>query len=183
MAINEMDARLISQGTQVESVGAEALIPVATAEGQPQSNITLANLAGSMGEQASDVADIKTIWGQTADGKMVQINKASIASVLGNLLYGADTKEELASVVAGQMTTSRLWNMNTYNGGDADLNNLAGYGFSYVSNGLNFPTGETVGGCLYFSYCSAYKVQFFTNYSKLYSRVYTGVWSAWAKIV
>ena len=73
--------------------------------------------------------------------------------------------------------------MNTYNGSNADLNKLVGYGFVYVSNGLNFPTGETIGCCLYFSYASSYKIQFFTNNGKLYSRAYTGVWSAWAKIV
>lgn len=107
---NEMDARLISQAEQVTSAEGTALVPISTEAGQPQKNISLADMAGSMGAQASEVADIKTLWGQTSDGQMVQINKASIASVLGNLLYGADTKEELASVVAeriGYATASK----------------------------------------------------------------------------
>ena len=58
---NEMDARLISQGTQVESVGAEALIPVASGEGQPQSNITLANLADSLGKAVPQQQDAKQV--------------------------------------------------------------------------------------------------------------------------
>lgn len=91
MAINEMDARLISQGTQVESVGAEALIPVASGEGQPQSNITLANLADSLGKAVPQQQDAEQVvmtglYAQTSEGKMVELTNESVARVMARLV-------------------------------------------------------------------------------------------------
>lgn len=117
MATSDLDAKLISQGAQVTSVDGAALVPVATAEGQPQQNITVSDLADSMGAQAAESVNITSLWGQTEDGKMVRITNQSAANIIGSLLYGATTASDLASVVAGsiekQNTTSVVLPANT----------------------------------------------------------------------
>lgn len=109
MTTSDLDAKLISQGTQVSSVDGAALVPVATAEGQPQNNITVEGLADSMGAQAAESVNITSLWGQTEDGKMVRITNQSVANIIGNLLYESTNKNDLASVVAEVMTSSTLF--------------------------------------------------------------------------
>ena len=108
MVLNEMDARLISQGSETTAIGSSALVSVSDGEGQPQKNITLGNFADSMGaavpqQQNAGQVGITGLYARTSEGKMVELTKESVASVMGNLLYGADNASGLASVVAELM--------------------------------------------------------------------------------
>ena len=138
---NEMDARLISQGTQVESVGAEALIPVASGEGQPQSNITLANLADSLGKAVPQQQDAKQVtmtglYAQTSDGKMVELTKESVASVMAGLM---DTNKLFPFMYKGFVTDANTaTTTGIYKCGNSVVNTPVAYGelFVYESDGL-----------------------------------------------
>ena len=242
MAINEMDARLISQGTQVESVGAEALVPVASGEGQPQSNITLANLADSLGkavpqQQDAEQVTITGLYAQTSDGKMVELTKESVASVMAGLMgikilgeiqdanlavvtgsyklspkstntpngttygdvltvvlwdtntvyqqikavngctysrylaggtwkhwvagvFGANTKEELASMVAGLMNTNKLFPFMYSSDAAKDLNTVTGSGFYRLAGAYtNSPITGLYGTLVVFKDMTSYVTQ------------------------
>lgn len=131
MATSDLDAKLISQGTQVTSVDGAALVPVATAEGQPQNNITVEGLADSMGAQAAESVNITSLWGQTEEGKMVRITNQSAANIIGNLLYGATNKNDLATVVAGIMHSDGLFPFRVFDS-YASISELDSYIYSGI---------------------------------------------------
>lgn len=152
MALNEMDARLISQGSETTAIGSSALVSVSDGEGQPQKNITLGNFADSMGaavpqQQNAGQVGITGLYARTSEGKMVELTKESVASVMGNLLYGADNASSLASVVAGHKPFLNLFGAVSADGkGFKSLDDIDFNGVMYasVSYGLtNMP----------FSYC------------------------------
>lgn len=108
------DAQLISQAGLVESLASDGLVSVSTGAGQPQKNMELAKFADSLGssvplQQTSEQVSITGLYARTSDGKMVELTKESVASILGNLLYGADTLAELSSGVAEQMGAPMMW--------------------------------------------------------------------------
>lgn len=86
-------------------------------------------------------------------------------------------------IVAVQLTATKNWEVNTYNANGLDLNELTGSGIVYFVNGTNTPASKTTGCCLYFSYGSAYKIQFFINDGMLYVRSFSSTWTAWTKLI
>lgn len=133
------DAQLISQAGQVESLASDGLVSVSTGAGQPQKNMELAKFADSLGssvplQQTSEQVSITGLYARTSDGKMVELTKESVASVMGNLLYGATNARGLASVVAG--FTSNIGNkLNGIKITDLDTLRTAGiYTFSSASD-------------------------------------------------
>ena len=90
MALNEMDARLISQGAETTAIGSSALVSVAEGAGQPQMNIQLGNFADSMAkavpQKTKDQVSITGLYAKTTDGKMVELTSESVASVVAGLI-------------------------------------------------------------------------------------------------
>lgn len=85
------DAQLISQAGQVESLASDGLVSVSTGAGQPQKNMELAKFADSLGssvplQQTSEQVSITGLYARTSDGKMVELTKESVASVVAGLI-------------------------------------------------------------------------------------------------
>lgn len=85
------DAQLISQAGQVESLASDGLVSVSTGAGQPQKNMELAKFADSLGssvplQQTSEQVSITGLYARTSDGKMVELTKESVASVMAGLM-------------------------------------------------------------------------------------------------
>lgn len=85
------DAQLISQAGQVESLASDGLVSVSTGAGQPQKNMELAKFADSLGssvplQQTSEQVNITGLYARTSDGKMVELTKESVASVMNGLM-------------------------------------------------------------------------------------------------
>jgi hypothetical protein len=85
------DAQLISQAGQVESLASDGLVSVSTGAGQPQKNMELAKFADSLGssvplQQSSEQVSITGLYARTSDGKMVELTKESVASVMAGIM-------------------------------------------------------------------------------------------------
>lgn len=85
------DAQLISQASKVESLASDGLVSVSTGAGQPQKNMELAKFADSLGssvplQQTSEQVSITGLYARTSDGKMVELTKESVASVMSGLM-------------------------------------------------------------------------------------------------
>ena len=171
------DAQLISQAGQVESLASDGLVSVSTGAGQPQKNMELAKFADSLGssvplQQTSEQVSITGLYARTSDGKMVEL-----------------TKESVASVMAGLMDTNNLWGV-PYHGkiGDnhpiQDFNDALkdGYYTSFGGFVSNFPEGADTNGTLVV--CNrGYITQIYYAINKLvFFRTYVTSWSAWQRI-
>lgn len=97
------DAQLISQAGQVESLASDGLVSVSTGAGQPQKNMELAKFADSLGssvplQQTSEQVSITGLYARTSDGKMVELTKESVASVIAGVM---DTSRVFPSMMMG----------------------------------------------------------------------------------
>lgn len=189
MATSDLDAKLISQGTQVSSVDGAALVPVATAEGQPQKNITLEGLADSMGAQAAESVNITSLWGQTEEGKMVRITNQSAANIIGTLLYGATNKNDLATVVAGIMNSNGLFPFKVFDSyaSISELDNYVYSGIYAISEPSSSINGWTAyGTIIVFNTNKKFITQLFIHAQSLFafrtSANNGSSWNDWATI-
>lgn len=131
MAINEMDARLISQGAETTAIGSNALVSVAEGAGQPQKNIQLGNFADSMAkavpQKTKDQVSITGLYAKTTDGKMVEL-----------------TSESVASVVAGQMSSADYNKIVDHGISISDANQCTDNGAYYLGIATNAPSNYVI---------------------------------------
>ena len=107
------DAQLISQAGMVESLASDGLVSVSTGAGQPQKNMELAKFADSLGssvplQQTSEQVNITGLYARTSDGKMVELTKESVASVMAGLIPLASSKDR--GLMASNDTAKKLQN-------------------------------------------------------------------------
>lgn len=93
------EAKMISQAGQVESLASDGLVSVSTGAGQPQKNMELAKFADSLGssvplQQTSEQVNITGLYARTSDGKMVELTKESVASVMAGLIGTATVSKD-----------------------------------------------------------------------------------------
>ena len=85
------EAKMISQADVVESLAAEGLVSVSEGTGQPQKNMELSKFADALGkavpqQQDAEQVTMTGLYAQTSDGKMVELTKESVASVMAGLM-------------------------------------------------------------------------------------------------
>lgn len=131
------DAQLISQASKVESLASDGLVSVSTGAGQPQKNMELAKFADSLGssvplQQTSEQVSITGLYARTSDGKMVELTKESVASVMAGLYEGYNIPINM------QKFKSSYIFVNGVDANDVRAN-------AYVANATNIPDGYDFG--------------------------------------
>lgn len=131
------DAQLISQAGQVESLASDGLVSVSTGAGQPQKNMELAKFADSLGssvplQQTTEQVSITGLYARTSDGKMVELTKESVASVMAGLYEGYNIPINMQKFKSSYIFVN-----------GADANDVRAN--AYVVNATNTPDGYDYG--------------------------------------
>lgn len=171
------DAQLISQAGLVESLASDGLVSVSTGAGQPQKNMELAKFADSLGssvplQQNAEQVGITGLYARTSDGKMVELTKESVASVMAGLVVSFPKYGALDDVNLDDIKT-----VGTYTVGDGCTNKPANETWNHSMLQVVVGRNDWV---TQIYYSGAYGKIYIRHFK--YNDTSTGEWSSWSTI-